>query len=55
MTDAPITVPIGVNGQMRLFDGGLTDAQVREIFADARLRADRDGLFAQPKPEADHA
>jgi hypothetical protein len=42
----PAVIPVrDVDGQLLLLSPGLDDAQVRELFAGARLRGDRDGLF----------
>lgn len=40
------------NGQLLLLSPGLDDAQVRELFAGARLRGDRDGLFVDTPENA---
>jgi hypothetical protein len=44
----PAVVPVrDANGQLVLLSPGLDDAQVRALFTGMRLRANRDGLFAE--------
>jgi hypothetical protein len=44
--DAP-TVPVKVNGRLCLLDRELSEADVRDLFENFRLRGNRDGLFAE--------
>lgn len=44
-------VPVEVNGQVRLFSGELTQAQLQELLADLRVRGNRDTLFTE-SPDA---
>jgi hypothetical protein len=48
MSRIPVRLP---SEQLVLIEPGLDQKQVQELFADFVLKADRDGLFVQPKPK----